>query len=150
LNELFLGVHRKNILMVYTAHIFYRLLVALCVLLILLFAWQLYNRWDWGALLFLGVAVWSVFRCFFLMASTVELTNDRVRVLAPGTAPREVEFRQFSAVYEEGRALKSILLLYHPRSETGLFDLDQEQTLVLPAVNQHEELLAALTTRVLP
>jgi hypothetical protein len=68
-----------------------------------------------------------------------------VRVFAPGASPREVEFRQFSAVYEEGRGLKSILLLYHPRAENGLFALDEEHTLVLPAVNQHEELLAALS-----
>jgi hypothetical protein len=134
--------------MIFTGHILYRLLTALCVLLALLFAWQLMDHWDWGALLFLGVAAWSAVRCWRLMSSKVEVAEDRVRVLAPGASPREVEFRQFSAVYEEGRGLKTILLLYYPRAENGLFTLDEEQTLVLPAVNQHEELFAALTARV--
>jgi hypothetical protein len=78
------------------------------------------------------------------MSSKVEVAGDRVRVLAPWASPREVEFRQFSGVYEEGRGLKSIMLLYHPLTETGLFAHDEERTLVLPAVNRHEELLAAL------
>jgi hypothetical protein len=134
--------------MIYTGHQLYRLLAALCVLLAALFAWQLVNRWDWGALLFLGVAAWCAYRCFVVMSSKVEMTSDRVRVLAPGAPPREVEFRQFSAVYEEGRGLKSILLLYHPRADTGLFDLDVERTLMLPAVNRHDELLAALVAQV--
>src|SRR4051794_17971934 len=115
----------------YTGNSFYRLLTVLCVVLVLLFGWQLWNRWDWGALLFLGVAVWSGYRCFLLMSSKVELTDDRVRAIAPGSAPREVLFRQLSSVYEEGRAMKSILLLYHPRAESGLFELDEENSLVL-------------------
>jgi hypothetical protein len=135
---------------IYSTHLLYRLLTALCLLLVLLFGWQLYQRWDWGALLFLVIAGWSAFRCYKLMSSKIELAEDRVRIVAPGESAREVQFRQFSAVYEEGRGLKSILLLYHPRAESGLFALDEERTLVLPAVKQHEELLAALTARVQP
>ena len=131
-----------------TGHVLYRVLAALCVLLVLLFGWQLVNGWDWGALLFLGVAGWSAVRCYVLMSSKVEVTDDRVRVLSPGASPREVEFRQLTAVYEEGRGLKSIMLIYYPRIASGLLDLDDERTLVLPAVNQHEELLAALIGKV--
>jgi hypothetical protein len=134
--------------MVFTGHNLYRLLTALCVVLALLFAWQLSNRWDWGALFFLAIALWSALRCYRLMSSKVEVTEDRVRIVTPGGALREVEFRQFSAVYEEGRGLKSIMLLYHPRTEQGIISIDVEQNLVLPAVNQHEELLAALTAKV--
>lgn len=134
--------------MIYTGHSLYRLLAALCLLLVLLFGWQLFNRWDWGALLFMVVSAWSAYRCYKLMSSKVEVTDDRVRVLAPGASPREVEFRQFSAVYEEGRGLKSILLLYHPRDENGLFELDEERTLMLPAVNRHDELFAALAAKI--
>ena len=131
----------------YTGHYLYRVLTALCVLLAALFGWQLYSRWDWGALLFLAVAVWSAARCTILMSSYVEVMDDRVRIMSPASAPREVEFRQFSAVYEEGRGLKSILLLYHPRTDAGIIASDQETTLALPAVNQHEELLATLMAR---
>ena len=132
----------------YTGHNLYRLLTALCLLLAALFGWQLINRWDWGALLFLGVALWSALRCFRLMASKVEIAADRVRVRVPGATPHEVEFRQFAAIYEEGRGLKSILLLYHPRRADGLFELDQELTLSLPAVNEHDALFQALTAQV--
>ena len=135
-------------MMTATGHVLYRVLAALCGLLVLLFGWQLFTRWDWGALLFLGVAAWSAVRCYLLMSSKVVVTDDRVQVLSPGGAPRTVEFRQLSAVYEEGRGLKSILLLYHPRTDAGIFALDEEATLVLPAVNQHAELLAALTAKV--
>lgn len=134
--------------MAFTGHHIYRLLTALCVLLALLFAWQLYNRWDWGALLFFGVAVWSAVRCVILMSSSVEVGKDRVRVLAPGASTREVEFRQLVAVYEEGRGLKSILLLYYPRGENGLIQSDEQRSLSLPAVNGHEALFAALSAQV--
>jgi hypothetical protein len=134
--------------MSYTGHSFYRLLAALCVILILLFAWQLSTRWDWGALLFMAIAAWSAFRCVRLMWSRVEVTDDRVRLVAPGASPREVEFRQLSGVHEEGRGLKSILLVYYPRISTGLLDLDEERTLLLPAVNRHAELLATLAAKV--
>ena len=134
----------------YTGHHLYRVLAAVCVILAALFAWQLYQRWDWGALLFLAVAAWSALRCAILMSSKVEMTDDQVRILSPGSAPQAVEFRQFSAVYEEGRGLKSILLLYHPRNEVGIVAIDEEVTLALPAVNQHEQLLADLMARVSP
>jgi hypothetical protein len=136
--------------MIYTGHPLYRLLAALCVLLVLLFAWQLRAGWDWGTLFFLAVALWSALRCARLMLGRVEMLADRLRLHLPGSSPHEVEFRQFSAVYEEGRGLKSILLLYHPRTATGLFDLDVEHSLVLPAVNEQAELLAALTAKVQP
>ena len=134
----------------YTGHRLYTLLAALCVVLVLLFAWQLYNRWDWGSLLFAVIAAWSAVRCLFLMSSSVELTEDRLRVKRAGRTTHEVEFRQLSAVYEEGRGLKSVLLLYHPRTESGLLALDEEISLLLPAVNEHEALLAALSARVQP
>src|SRR3954468_21928151 len=132
---------------IYTGNSIYRVLTAACVALVALFGWQLWNRWDWGALLFFCVAAWCAYRCYVLMSSKIELTEDRVRAIAPGAAPREVLFRQLSSVYEEGRAVKSILLLYHPRSESGLFDLDEENSLALPAVNQQEELFEALNAK---
>lgn len=134
--------------MIYTGHHLYRVLAAVCVILAALFAWQLTTRWDWGALLFLAVAAWSAFRCSILMSSRVEVTDDHVRILSPGRASEEVAFRQFAAVHEEGRGLKSILLLYYPRTDAGIIAIDQEITLALPAVNQHEQLLAALTAQV--
>jgi hypothetical protein len=132
---------------IYTGHRLYRVLAALCVLLVLLFAWQLWNRWDWGALLFMAIAAWSAFRCLNLMSSKVEVMSDRVQLRTLAASPREVEFRQLSGVYEEGRGLKSILLFYHPRLENGLFALDEELTLHLPAVNRHDELLATLAAK---
>jgi hypothetical protein len=134
--------------MTYTGHVLYRLLTVLCVVLVALFGWQLSQRWDWGALLFLVVAAWSALRCIILMLTKIEVDEERVQVLAPLTAPRSLEFRQCAAVYEEGRGLQSILLLYHPRAETGLLALDEERTFALPAVNRQAELLATLTERV--
>jgi hypothetical protein len=134
--------------MTYTGHTFYRGLAALSATLMILFAWQLSSRWDWGALLFLLVCGGIAVRCSILMSSRVEIAQDRVRLLTPGRAPREVEFRQFASVYAEGRGLPSILLLYYPRKATGLVDVEEQATLTLPAVNGHEALLAALTAEV--
>jgi hypothetical protein len=134
--------------MIYKGHTFYRVLAALSATLALLFAWQLSARWDWGALFFLLVCGGTTVRCLLLMSSKVEIAQDRVRLFAPGRAPHEVEFRQFAAVYAEGRGLPSILLLYHPRNAAGLVDVEREATLALPAVNGHEALLAALTAEV--
>ena len=92
---------------IYTGHSFYKVLAALCVLLVLLFAWQLRGGWDWGTLLFMVIAAWSAFRCARLMLSRVELATDRLRLHTAWSSPREVEFRQLSGVFAEGRGLKA-------------------------------------------
>lgn len=134
--------------MTYSGHHIYKFFTALCLLLVLAFAWQVYTLRDWGALLFLMVGGWSAFRCMKFMSSKVDLLDDRVRLSTVGEKTQEVEYRQLTDVYEEGRGLKSILLVYHPRLDTGLLDLDKEENLSLPPVNQHEELLAALQEKV--
>jgi hypothetical protein len=134
--------------MIYTGHHIYKLFTLLCVLLTLSFGWQLYNAWDWGALLFMGVGAWTAFRCAKLMTSRVALLDDRVQLSTVGRRTHVVEYRQLTDVYEEGRGLKSILLVYHPHMETTLLDLDKEESLSLPPVNKHEELLAALQAKV--
>ena len=136
--------------MIYTTHLLYRFLTALCALLILLFSWQLRAGLEWGTLFFMAVVLWLAVRYAWLTASRVEVEADQVRLYTPLASPREVEFRQFSGVQEVGRGLKSILLLYHPRTATGIFDPDEIRTITLPAVNEHEQLLAALTAQVPP
>jgi hypothetical protein len=132
----------------YSGHSLYRVLTALCVLLTLAFAWQLVTSWDWGTLLFLLISAWTAVRCAILMSSKIMIAADRLRVQVPLRTPREVEFRQLAAVHEEGRGLKRILVLYHPRNDAGIVTTDEELTLELPAVNDHNALLAALQARV--
>jgi hypothetical protein len=133
---------------IYSGHILYRALTALCVLLTLAFAWQLVANWDWGTLLFLLISAWTAVRCAILMSSKIVIAADRLHVQVPLRTPREVEFRQVAAVHEEGRGLKRILILYHPRNDAGIVTIDEELTLELPAVNDHDALLAALQARV--
>ena len=132
----------------FSGHRLYQLLTALCVLLALAFGWQLFTSWDWGELLFLGLALWLAARCVILMSSKVIVGADRVRVQTPLRTPREVEFRQITEVHEEGRGLRSVLVLYHPRNDAGIVTIDELLTLALPAVNDHEALLAALQAQV--
>lgn len=134
----------------YPIHPLYRIFALLCILLTGVFGWQLRAALDWGTLFFMVVTLWLTLRYARLVASRVELEADRVRLHTPLMPVREVEFRQFSGVHEEGRGLRSILLLYHPRTETGILDADDVRTLALPAVNKHEELLSALTAQVRP
>jgi hypothetical protein len=136
--------------MIYPIHPLYRIFALLCVLLTVVFGWQLRAGLDWGTLFFMGVTTFLTLRYLRLVASRVKLDGDRVRLYMPLMPVQEVEFRQLSAVNEEGRGLKSILLLYHPRAETGLLDADDVRTLSIPAVYAHEELLSALTAQVRP
>jgi hypothetical protein len=133
---------------VYSGHSLYRVLTALCVALLLAFAWQLVAKWDWGTLLFLLIAAWTAVRCAILMSSKIMIAAEHLRVQVPLRTPREVEFRQLAAVHEEGRGLKRILLLYHPRNDAGIVTTDVELTLELPAVNDHDALLAVLLAKV--
>ena len=126
----------------------YWFIAALCVLLILLFGWQLRAGLDWGTLFFMAIALWMTVHYAQLMASRIEIDADRLRLHTPLAAPRVVEFRQISGVHETGRGLKSIVVLYHPRMDTGIVDIDAIRTLHLPAVDKHDELLAMLTAQV--
>ena len=135
---------------IYPVHPLYRVFALLCVLLTGVFGWQLRAGLDLGTLFFMGVTFWLTLRYLRLVASRVELEADRVRLYMPLMPVQEVEFRQLSAVNEEGRGLKSILLLYHPRAETGLIDADDVRTMSIPAVYEHEELLSALAAQVRP
>ncbi len=133
----------------YSGHFLYRWLTALCLVLAGVFLWQLVASWDWGELLFLVIAAWSAVRCIILMSSKIEIMPDRLRVRVPMRPAREIAFRQLSEVYEEGRGLRSILLLYYPRTSDGIITTDEAVSMALPAVNGHDELLAALRAQVL-
>jgi len=131
----------------------YRLLIAVALVLAALFAWELWRvistdsaqTLAWlGTLFFLavslGIGLWS------LNAALVRLEVDEtgVTLRAPLAADTRVEFRQLVAISQSGRFGNSLTLLYHPRQEDGLLNLDDARSLFLPGVTEQDALLATL------
>lgn len=77
-------------------------------------------------------------------ATRVTLTRRSVTRTMPLSTPQTVELRQLLSVSESGRAGNTLILLYHPVRRDGLLDLDEVRSLVLPALQEQEQLRAYL------
>ncbi|HMN30133.1 MAG TPA: hypothetical protein PKE45_18420 [Caldilineaceae bacterium] len=122
----------------------YWALAGLVIVLALLLVWELMRTPSWGAAFFLlimaAIALWSVNTAL----SRVQLSTTTLCLAAPLRGRRCVELRQLASVVEGGRMIPMVAIIYHPRLENGLLDLDQVHSLTLPSLQEQSELLAAL------
>lgn len=81
-------------------------------------------------------------------ATRVMLTEQAITRTIPLGAAQTVELRQLMSVSESGRAGNALILLYHPRRDDGLLELDDVRSLVLPALQGQEELCTYLEAQV--
>lgn len=132
---------------VFVAHPVYRVLAAFSALGAGLLAWQLWRGVDPITPIILGICLVLLVRFLRFALARVTLDAQGVAVQMPWRAPRAVAFRQLSAVHEEGRGIRSILLLYHPQAGNGLLDLEGLHSLALPAVREQSELFQTLSDR---
>ena len=121
----------------------YYLFTGLSLAAAALFGWSLYRANDPIDLLFLGAAVVGVAWYGSQAITRVAVANNTLVVRAP-LRTRRIEFRQLIEAVEAGRALKRIVVAYHPLRADGLVDLDETRTYTLPAVNFQDELLQLL------
>lgn len=143
---------------IYPAHPIYRVLALVSTAALGLLAWQLRTiarqagsqELEAGTFLFLGISLILLLRFARMAAARVTLDAETLSLQLPWATPRTVAFRQISQVHEDGRGIRSILLLYHPHRANGLVDIDQLLSLALPAVVHQDELLRALNERVQP
>ncbi len=133
---------------VYTAHPRYRLWAVGASLLAGLYAWELRRGFDRFTLFFFLIALAVLAWALRSLLSRVQVEDRGVTLRPPLVAPTSVEYRQLIGVSQDGRWNRSITLIYHPRLENGLLDLDQARTLALPSLVNQEELLATLMARI--
>ena len=95
-------------------------------------------------LICLGIALWGAYTA----RSWVELTAAEVTVRGPFSWARSVEHRQLINIELGGRLGKSVALLYHPKLENGLLDLDDANSIFLPVVRNQQELYDRLAAQV--
>lgn len=131
----------------YTPHLLYRVLAgigAVVVVLLSIQAWRTPEPAGWFFPV-LGVAVLLHF--LRLAATRVTLDTHGIRVERPGAQPRTLAYRQLADIHEEGRGLRSLLLLYHPRRADGMIEPDELRSLALPALADQAALMQQLTDR---
>lgn len=134
----------------------FRFLTLGALIMTFLLIWDVWQTWNGdagagargGALLFLGISLgilaWGVHGTL----TWVEVTEERLVRHAPFGADQTVEFRQLVNVEESGRGGGSLTLIYHPRYENGLLDLDDIRSLTLPALRNQEALLRMLEAQI--
>ncbi len=110
----------------------------------LLFGWTLPTRFGWFDLIFFGVALIFALVNVRWLFTRAELTPNGLTLHQPLVAPRHVQFRQMVAVFEAGRAMPGVSVVYYPLAESGLVEMDSPRTLFLPALERQAELLAVL------
>lgn len=121
----------------------YLLFTGLSLAAAALFGWSLFRTNEPIDLLFLGAALVGVVWYGSQRATRVTV-EDSALVVRPPLRTLRVEFRQLIEVSEAGRALKRIVVAYHPLRKDGLVDLDGVRTYTLPAVDYQDELLQVL------
>ncbi|CAN5729015.1 hypothetical protein BH10CHL1_BH10CHL1_13070 [soil metagenome] len=131
----------------YPSDLRYKFIALFCLFFVAGFAWNLTRTFTLETLFFfvlsLAVVIWSV----LAMLSYVEVGADNLVLFAPLQSDRSVRFRQLISVSENGRFNPVLTLIYHPQRADGLLDLDHVQSLILPALNEQEELLELLEAR---
>ncbi len=99
-------------------------------------------------LISLGIALWGAFTAL----SRVEFTVKSIHIRSPlGSSlfrVRSVEHRQLIDITLGGRLGKSVVLLYHPKLENGLLDLEAANSLFLPVVRNQQDLYNRLKAQV--
>jgi hypothetical protein len=93
----------------------------------------------------LSITLWYAREMF----SVVSLTPSSLSVTRRPGQTRCVEFRQMVSVSEGGRlGGRSVTVIFHPLEANGLVDLAGADSLIIPEVDDHDGLLAALEARV--
>ncbi|MBX2997428.1 MAG: hypothetical protein KF893_02875 [Caldilineaceae bacterium] len=110
----------------------------------LLLVWTLIQAFDWVTLIFLSFAALFAMINLRWMFTRAELTPSGLTLYEPLIPPTHVDFRQMVVVYEAGRAIAGISLVYYPLAGNGLVNMDDPRTLYLPAMQNQEELLSIL------
>lgn len=121
----------------------YALFAGLSLAAAALFGWATLRANDPIDMLFLVASLGGVAWYGSQLLTRVVLEDDALLVREPWRR-RRIEFRQLIDVSEAGRALKRIVVAYHPLQADGLVDLDAVRTYTLPAVNFQDELLQVL------
>jgi hypothetical protein len=128
----------------YVARRIYGGLTLVGFLVILLFVWTLSQGFDWFTLIFLSLAALFAVVNLRWMLTRAELTPSGLTLHEPMLQPTHIDFRQMVAVYEAGRTLPGISLVYYPLAGNGLVNMDDPRTLFLPAMEKQDELLSIL------
>lgn len=129
---------------IYNAHRRYGVMAVLGLVVALLFAWSLSARFGWFDLIFLSVTFLFALVNLRWLFTRAELTPGGLTVHEPLAPPQHIDFRQMVAVFEAGRALPGLSIVYYPLMTSGLVDMDQPRTLFLPAMERQAELLSVL------
>ena len=128
----------------YPSHLRYKFIALCCLLLAAALGWNLIRRFSLDTLFFFVISLALIAWSLYGILSRVEITADSLVLFTPLRANRQVEFRQLIGVSENGRFNPVLTLLYYPRLADGLLDLDDAHSLILPSVNEQEQLLELL------
>ena len=112
-----------------------------------LFVFSLFARFDWGSLFFLIAGLIGMFWSGDQVLSRVELDVTELRLYRLWRQPVRVAFRQMDSVQASGRLFSVLVFTYHPMQPDGLLDLDDLDTLTVPAVEEQALLLDLLKAR---
>lgn len=128
----------------YAARRIYQIFALIGVLVTLLFVWTLTQTFDWLTLLFLVFA--ALFAIFNLrwMFTHAELTPSGLTLYEPFDQTTHIDFRQMVTVYEAGRIVPGVSIVYYQLADNGLIDMDEPRTLFLPALEDQQEFLRIL------
>jgi hypothetical protein len=129
---------------VYRPHDRYVLYAGASLIMVAAFVWLLWRQYEAGALFFLIVAVGSSIWSVGNLLSRVEVEATGLIVRVPLWPARRIDWRQLSAVTEDGRFLRALVILYYPLRTDGLVDVDDLRSQILPAVENQSELLEFL------
>lgn len=132
----------------YPARRIYQIFALIGLVMTLLFVWTLSQTFDWLTLLFM------VSTAFFMMVNArwmlmrAELTPSGLTIHGPFDQTTHIDFRQMAEVHEAGRMAPGVGIVYYGLAENGLIEMDELQTIFLPALEDQQEFLQILRNEV--
>ncbi len=132
----------------FQTHPLYYGLTALSTLLLLLLSWHLFQTVTLGSLLFVcvagGATIWfasALGTQVWLSPSTMVIDRPLwLFALAGRRRSCTIDYRQLVSVDQSGRVFAVLTVLYYPRRQDGLLDLEQLAAITLPVVTDQATL----------
>lgn len=125
----------------------YAMYLMVTTVVVLLFVVSLVARFDWGSLFFLVASLVGMIWSGDQLLARVELDATEIRLRQLWRTPKQVAFRQMNSLEVAGRLFSTLVFTYHPLQPDGLLDLQDLQTLTLPALEEQDLLLHLLEAR---
>jgi hypothetical protein len=108
---------------------------------------DMFNGISWDGVLFALIGVLGGLWALWMATTRVYVSNQGL-IVRRFTAVYQLDYRQIISASIEGRFLSVISIVFHPRLDNGLIDINQVGSMLVPSVVDQEQLVEQIVGRI--